>query len=480
MRLDIYSRKSSADGGKSVAQQEEDLGEGIADHGWAAGRTFTDDNRSASRYAVKPRESYDALVAHIAAGDCEAIGLWETARGGRREVTYFELLELCRAHETRIYVFTHDRLYDLARRSDWRALAQEVIDSADMSAKISEGSQRGKRKIAKLGRPDGRLLYGYEREYDPMTGEYLRQVEHPEQAPIVRRMAEAVVQRESASALARKLNAEGVPTAMGKQWRGRDIGRLVQNPAYVCKRVHRKEVLPDVEADWPNILDMDTWRTCCRILKDPDRLTHDTSDLKWFLTGVIPCGLDGCDGVLRVHRGAGARRYACVTCWRLAVSGEALDQYVTAVVRERLAKSDAKDLFLARSDGAALGHAEGEAKQLHAELAEWRALAKARKVSPASFADIEANLLPKVAQADAVVRRLTAPAPLPELEGIDVGARWFDFSPGIQREVVRLLMDIRILPAKVRGAPFTPQRLRNSRWAGDERTWGEIWAAERG
>lgn len=457
---DLYLRKSSADGGKSVSQQDDECSDGIDMRGWNVGRRFTDDNRSASRYARKPRERYEELVAHIRAGQCQILAMWETGRGGRREVTYFQLLELCREMGTRIYIFTHDRLYDLARRSDWRALAQEVIDSADLSGKISEGSQRGKRRLAMTGKPAGKVLYGYAREYDPTTGAYVRQVAHPDQAPIVKRMATELIKGDSGLEIARRLNTEGIPTAMGAQWRGRDVSRLLRNPAYVRGRIHKGVLLPSVEGDWPAILDEDTWKKCYRKLSDSGRVVvRETKTLKWYLTGVPRCGREDCDGVLRTARSGGAHRYEC-SCSRVTVKALDLEGYIDGLVKARLAKPDAKDLFLPRGDDHAVRVAEQEAAELGAELQQWRELAKARKVSAASFVEIEAGLLPKLAAAESKARSLAGPPPLPELEGVDVGAQWAELSPHIRREVVRLLMTISVLPARARGARFTPERVR--------------------
>jgi site-specific DNA recombinase len=356
---------------------------------------------------------------------------------------------------------THRKTYDLTNSRDWRTLADDGVDSADESNKISERSLSGKRRIAVAGKPAGKLLYGYLREYNPHTRAYIRQVEHPEQGPIIRRMAAAVVAGRKNTRIAAELNAEGVPRPSGEgRWRGRDIARYVTQPAYVRQRVHQKQVLPDVEADWPAILDLDTWRKCCALISAPGRLMHQGTDMKWFLTGVVACSIDGCDGRLRPHKGAGKRRYACHECWRLAVGGEELDAYVTAVVLERLRRSDAAELFHPQTDDTAVLAAEEDARALRVELAEWRALAVARKVSPASFAEIEAGLLPKLADAEARARELATPMTLPELEGIDVAAEWEHFGPRLQREIVCLLMQITLLPAPKRGAKFTPERVR--------------------
>lgn len=460
LTADLYLRKSSADGGKSVSQQDDECTDGITERGWAVGQRFTDDNRSASRYARRAREDYEALVKHIRAGACQIVALWETARGGRREVTYFELLELCRETGTKIYIYTHDRLYDLTRRSDWRSLAQEVVDSADLSAKISEGSQRGKRRLAMNGRPAGKLLYGYTREYNPTTGEYVRQIEHPEQAPVIRRMAAEVLSGVSGLEIARRLNAENIPTATGVRWQGPDIHRLLRNPAYVRGRIHRGELLPDVQGDWPAILDLDDWKACHRKLSDPSRIpARESGTLKWYLTNVPLCGRSDCDRTLRTARTNGAYRYTC-TCLRISVKATDLNGYIEQIVKSRLSRDDAQGLFLPRRDDVAVRRAEAEVHDLESSLREWRDLAKERKVSPTSFAEIEPDLVQQLAAARTKVEVLTGPPPLPELQGVDVASRWDDLAPAVQRAVVRILMTITVLPAAHKGARFSPDRVR--------------------
>lgn len=459
MRADIYARKSSADGGKSVAQQDDECSDGILEHGWEVGRRFTDDNRSASRYARQGRPDYEALVAHIASGQCEALALWEAARGGRREVNYFQLLELCRERGTKIYIFTHDRLYDLSRRADWRALAQEVIDSADLSAKISEGAQRGKRALARAGRPAGKLLYGYRREYDPATGAYVRQVEHPGQAPIVRRMAKRLIETHSCRRVAIELNEDNVPRLGGDtRWTGRDVHRYLSNPAYVQRRVHRGQRM-DGLADWPAILDMDTWTRCQAILRNPARNTREGgSELRWWLVGALTCGREGCGGQFRSHHGGRGNRYQCRECGRVAVKAEDLEKFIGAVVVERMGRPDAVRAFQPREDGSGLAAAEARVRVIEGELAEWRALAVARKVSAASFAEVEAGLLPQLDAARQEARTLAAPALPAELEGVDVAASWDDLSPILKRTVARWLMDITIMPTGG-GGKFRPERV---------------------
>lgn len=463
MRVDPYLRKSTADGGKSVGQQDDELTDGIVSEGWEVGRRFTDDNRSASRYARKTRERYEALLVHIASGACQAIGIWEVARGGRRESTYFELLELCRSRGTKIYVHTHGRLYDLTRRADWRVFAQEIVDAADYAAKISENSTRGKRVRARTGLPDGKPLDGYRTVRDGQGKAIGREIDE-QRAPIIRRMAREALAGRTSMAIARGLAADGVVRPCGTAFRGVDIGRIVTNPSYAAIRLYRIG-RPDeqrFEGAWEPIICREDHERLVAIFRDPGRRTQRGSELKWLLSGLAKCGREGCGAPMRPTRQNGARRYFCLACGRLTVTAEPVDEFVTEVVLERLDPSrhaDAGQLFTRPDSGAAAVAAEAELKDLSDRLSSFRAQAVAGKVTAESFSEIEAGLMPLIEAARATARRLSAPPALVELEGVDVHARWHDLSVRLRREVVRHLMTVTILPAARRGQRFNLDRV---------------------
>jgi site-specific DNA recombinase len=484
MLADLYLRKSSADGGKSVSQQDDETADALTDAGHTIGHRFTDDNRSASRYATKARANFAALLAHIRSGHCELLGVWEASRASRREFTFFELLEACRAAGTMIYVCTDDRAYDPRRRADWKALAQEAINAADYSAKISENTTRGKRQAAREGKPEGRQILGYVSTRDAL-GKVQGRAIVPDEALIIKRIARELladpVDGPNCSAVARGLNADGLKTKKGNAFKQCDISAIARNPTYAGLRTYRPTAASGAPVqlspgNWEPLIDPDDHRRLVGLLSDPARLKHRGVAPRWLLSGIARHGVPECAGVLRVSKISGAYRYRCAVCFGLSVKADSLEEFVTTLLLKRLSRPDALAAFRPRPDDAAVATAKQQLADLNGELAQWMHLAKVRKVSPASFAEFEADLLPQIDRADAAVKRLEAPTGTedPDLDLVDVPAKWSGFSINTKRRYVRTLIDVRVSPAGARGRRFSAARLRESRWVGDDRTWGEI------
>jgi site-specific DNA recombinase len=470
MISDFYGRKSTEDGGQSVASQEDVWRSDCEDEGLQLGRIFADPGLSASRFAEKPRPDYDALVAHIRAGNCQVLSMWATTRGSRDLAGWATLLDLCRKKGTLIRVISHKRTYDVRLRRDWRTLADEGVDAADESEKISENITRGKRTAAAKGRPAGRLTYGFTREYDG-AGRYVKQVIDPAQAAVVREIVAAVIAGKPLYALARSLNARQQPAPEGGRWQSAHMGRIASNPAYAALRVHRGEVVG--KADWPAIIEERDHYAVLATLRAPNRRVSRGTVLRWPLSGVPLCGK--CEaGKLRVHRGGAARTYNCPQCQRTSVNGDALDDFVQRSVRTRLRQLDALEAFAPVADDAQLVAAQKEEKALRNQMDSYYDAG----LSAAGLVAMEARLLPAIAEASARVKRLSVPAPLRELAGVDVAGTWDDLPVATQRAVIEAVCTLRVDAAVIGRPRFDKWRLAGSRWTGDTVTWGEKWAAE--
>ena len=124
--------------------------------------------------------------------------------------------------------------------------AQTLID-------IAKNTRRGEEARVRLGRSFGRPAYGYRmiRRLRP-DGEPDRGLREPDPAtaPVVRRIFEAYCAGHSPRAIARQLNAEGIPGPDGIPWNDATIrGRpkrgdgILRNPIYVGRLVwgrHKK------------------------------------------------------------------------------------------------------------------------------------------------------------------------------------------------------------------------------------------------
>lgn len=474
--VDLYLRKSTKDERRSVERQLADLTEAAEAEGFRIGQVFCDPDFSASRYRRRERPDFAALTEHIRSGRCSIIGIAEASRGSRDHPEGAAFLSLCRERGVRIWVSTHERVYDLSRRRDYRALADELLDAADESEKISERVLSGKRKAAREGKPPGRLQYGFTRVYDG-GGRFVRQEAHPQEAPVVAEMVRRIAEGDSLAAIARDLNEWGLTMPGGAPWHGRFIRQMVLRPSYAGRLVHQgQDVGP---ASWEPIVDVAQWRKAVAVLTRPERRTTTRgTELAHWLTNAATCGTCRITK-LRANTGGsgGTVKYLCDRCG-MTVSAVALESFVEKVLLARLGRPDAASIFAARTDDAATTAAQGEVDALEAELAEWRELAKARKVSPASFAEFEADLLPRIETAQEKIRRLTVPPEHADLSMTGVPARWPGFPAELKRRYVRALVELVVHPAARRGPVFDPARLGSSRWTGDTLIWAEHWEAE--
>jgi site-specific DNA recombinase len=474
---DIYGRKSTDDRGKSVADQLVEAEEAIGEHGWTLGRTFADDNRSASRFARREREDFTQLLAHIGSGACELLILWESSRGSRKLAEWAALLDLVRERGVLIYVVSHGRTYDCRISRDWKILATDGVDAHAESNLISDRALRGKRRSAAAGRPAGKLQFGYRRVYND-AGEFVKQVEHPEQAALIREAARRVLAGEACNAIAADFNARGIPGPRGGRWDLTQIKRLCVMPGYAGLRQHQGQVIG--KAAWEGIHDEQTYADLLARLTDSRRCTTRNTSLRHVLSGLLTCSL--CGALHRVLKNRGYLCYTCTGCMKTSVRTVTVQAYVEDLVLARLERTDAADLFAVSEQAADDVAAEEDlAAGLQARLTPFYGLAAAGKLSAAGLAAIEAELLPQIDAAKAranAARTGAVPGPIRKLVGAP-RERWQELTLYQRREAIGLIIaELKVSPVGRGKRVFDPRRLGESRWAGDEVTWAQHWDAE--
>jgi DNA invertase Pin-like site-specific DNA recombinase len=471
MRAVIYCRVSKDKRDRASVQQQEDESRlAVAALGWTVAEILIDNDVSASRHARKEREFYPALLQLLRDGKADVLVLWETSRGDRDNTRWSALLDLCRDQGVKIHVVAHQRTYDLNVPRDWKELANDGVDNAYASEETRMRILRDVRANAVKGLPHGKLPYGYTRTYTDRKV-FIAQVEQPEQAGVVRECGRRVAAGESLYSIAQDLNERAIPAPRGGHWIPTQIKRLVTNPRYVGQRVHQGVVVG--EAVWAGILDEQVWAECVRRMADPRRqIVRDTS-LKHLLSGSLkaPCGAK-----MRVQTNRGYLTYVCSADYCTAVRTVPAEDLVTEMIVARLEDPDVLRRLAEAEHGDSAG-AEQEADEKQRRLDEFVDSAATGGISPAALAKIEARLVPEIA--DARRRALAVPVPqlLREVAGPDARARWDRLDLGQQRWLIDRLAELRVTKT-VRGSRFSDWRLADSRWIGDERTWGEHWTAE--
>ncbi|WP_433229006.1 recombinase family protein [Micromonospora sp. CA-248260] len=470
MRAVIYTRVSSDPNnlGRSVEEQEADCRAVCQREGWQVVRVFSDNDRSASRYAKKERPQYKALRAYLEAGKADVLVMWEGSRAQRDLEAYLSLRNLC-AREGIGYSYS-GRLYDLTRTDDRFTTGLDALLAEREADLTRDRVLRAVRANAAAGKPHGRLLYGYRREYGD-GGQYVAQVPHEGHAAVIREAARRVASGETCYSIAQDFNARGIPTPRGGSngWSLSQIGRMLRNPGYIGKRVYLGKIVGD--ADWPAIIDDETYALCQSILTSPKRRTQRDTAVRHLLTGVAVC--DVCGGRTRVQKNRTHHAYICMVGFCVSVKIEVLDRFVVAVLMARLSRPDALDLLAPPEDLGEVEKAQQEAAEKRARLDEWYAAAARNEITPGGLAVIERTLLAEIEDADQRAQHVDVPPLVRDLVGPDVEQRWGRLTVGQQRQVVSLLLELRVGKTYRGARSLDPARLGNSRWRGDSRTWAE-------
>lgn len=355
----IYARISSDQAGEGlgVQRQVEDCRKLAANLGWEVGEEYVDNDFSA--YSGKPRPSYLRMLADLASGARDGVLVYHLDRLTRRPRELEEFLEVIDAAKVRTIRFVAGD----ADLGSGDGLLVARIMGAVAAGESAAKSRRVKRKMlqnAQLGLPHGRSLRPFGFEDDAIT-------HRPDEAAIVRELAERFVAGESLRSLCTDLDARGIRTVKGSPWQTHSLRLVLSSPRAAGLRAHNGEVIG--EAVWDPILIEDLHRRVLAAIESR-RVSGRRAPRAYLLSGLLRCGK--CGGTLYSSRRVDSRRYVCLSgpdhrgCGGLTVVAPPLEELVTAYALFRLDSPAIADAVAGR------GSADAEASRLSAELAEER------------------------------------------------------------------------------------------------------------
>lgn len=459
---------------KSIDEQINEAEQDVRDHDWRITERYSD-GVSASRYSKRARKGWDSVLADIDAQRIDVLVLWESSRGDRRLADWAAMLDLCRDHGVRIWVVTHGRLYDMANSRDWKTMAEEGVASADESNKTSDRQRRAMAAQARAGRPQGKVRYGFERVYDPHSPkrELIEQRAHGEQAPIVAELYRRTLDLEPLKMIVDDFNSRGIPSPAGGTWTRQTARGILTNIDYSGRRELRGEIYPAI---WPAIVPEADWLAVQRILGDPKRIQTRPASQRWLMSylALCVCETGFCASPAKPGRARALYRCPDKGCTSILAHmdpppSELLMNGLDGFVSEQVVMFVATRLQLRppSNDAAALA-ARTEVEILRARLEEWRISAAHGETSPASLAQIEAQI--KADMVKAQRREMEASAPRVLLDLVDgaggdlpvIHERWDSMPIPARREIISTLVTVHVEPATRRGTrlnPFDPNRV---------------------
>jgi len=445
-RAAIYLRVSLDSTGEQLAvrRQREDCRKIATDRGWTVVGEYVDNSVSAS--GKKARKDYDRMVEAYKADEFEALVCWDLDRLTRNPRQLEDWIEA--AQDRGLLLVTANGEADLSTDAG-RLFAR--IKASVARAEIERKGARQRRAAlqrAEHGRPPiGVRLTGY-----TVAGAL---VEH--EATVVREMFERFHAGESLHSIAAAFNEAGIATRNGRRWNPSTIRSILVNPRY-CGRAVYCGAANGHQGGWESIVDETLWDLVNARLADPRRRKQVGTHRKHLGAGLYLC--DVCGLPVRSHGGGGVLRYRCPE-GHLIRSAAPIDEAVLRVLRGVLARREFAGLLAVPESGEARKIAD-EVKRLRGRLVQTEADYDNDVIDGLRYKTKTEKLKADLEKAERAQARLLAGsgAASPVLSAPDPVAAFDKAALGTQREILGLLMEVRLLPALRGRKGFDPDTVK--------------------
>ncbi len=321
MKAAIYSRFSTdKQTESSIADQVRVCTERADKEGHAITHRFEDQGISGA--ATGNRPGFQQMIAAGLAREFDVLYVMDLTRLARSQADLAKAIDRLTAKGVRI--LTVQNGYDSARKGHKLQVGLEGIIGEAFREMISEKTSAALESRAKAGRPTGGRAFGYTSQNELAEAE----------APIVTEIFERYAAGESQHAIARDLNARGVPTPRGRPWYVSAIHALLHNERYLGRLVWNRTAWrkdPDTgkrlrtdRADHEHVVTIredlrlvsdETWARV-RARDTPATYGSHNARPKYPLSGLLLCAECGKAMTLAGgtnSRGYGVQRYVCST-----------------------------------------------------------------------------------------------------------------------------------------------------------------------
>jgi DNA invertase Pin-like site-specific DNA recombinase len=456
-RAAIYVRisKDRTGEGAGVTRQEEDCRALAKKRRLQVVQVFVDNDTSA--YSKKPRPGYEALLNAIQAKAVQAVIVWHVDRLYRRMHDLERYIDVCQPNDVPTFPVQSSPI-DLttpAGRLGARTLGSFAQYESEQKA---ERQRRANLQRAQQGKNFAtKRCFGFE-----PGNVTLRAAE----ADPIRDAYQALLDGSTVAAIARRWNAAGLATPQsGNPWDGSTVSQLMRGPRMGGMRVYQGKIVTGSDgqpvcAEYPGIVDQDTWHAAQSILRDPSR--SFPSGPKLLLSGIAVCGICG-SKMLSGGTRNGRRRIRCSQFMgHVYRESEPIEELVVRVVLGYLARPDIKSQLL---------HSPEEDRHQVTQIR--KALADLQQRADAIVAGFVEGTINEFQYRDALKRfarqRSELEAQMPQSSGTaarrladapDPSRLWDELDPDEKRRVIDELVEVRVLPTGTKEATYLDWRRR--------------------
>lgn len=393
LRACIYCRisdDSRGGAGIGVAGQEADCRTLATRLGASVVEVFVDNDVSA--YTGKPRPEYERLLARLGTGAFDVVLAWHPDRLHRSPLELEEWIKRADAADVPVHT-VQAGLYDLSTptgRMNARLVGVVARFESEHKGERVAAAMRHKRERGES--TGGARAFGY----------VSHDVVHDGEAELVRWAYRQFLAGASMGSIVKAFNDAGVTTARGVRWTSRTLRWVLLRPRNAGLNSYKGVITGP--APWPPLVDLETFEAAASILR---ARTRPAQIRKGLLSGIVRCGVDGCDGAGNLTTLGPPNRLVVYRCRNnpahFGRKRTLVDDYVTGWVLRLLDDPAALASFTTPSPA---GHAD-----------ELLALRERR----ASIASLIAQGLLPVAEAEQQARRLASRIAELEASRLDPG-----------------------------------------------------------
>ncbi len=358
------------------------------------------------------------------------------------------------------------------------------IDMARMMVTMANKQSRDTARRVKEGRErnwgesyqGGRRPFGYVPDTDT---EHLHRklLIVPDESELILKWADQILkQGVSLKAILREIRQNGIPSASGGKWNGRTLKQVLTKPTVAGLAAHTSKIKDETTGEtrkvttlkpaeaWDAILDEDTWKKLCEKLNNSPADANRGNEPKHLLTGIATCGICN-DGTSVRANGSGTLRgkkgYQCEKIAHIHRNIELVDAWVERNVTAYISKYGPDILKPEPIQDINADALRAEAKELRKRQNEQLDLHSEGLIDKSQLQRKLREFKDRLTIIDAQLAQADKPDPIPEFRHHGPTRKiWASLSLPRKRAIIRMLVDITMLPTGRRGPGFDPDSVK--------------------
>lgn len=432
-RACLYLRQSADVTGErlAVTRQRSDCIKLATRLGLGIVAEYEDNDTSASTGRRRP--GYEQMLGAVERGDIDVVIAWHVDRLTRNLRDLEQLIDVTQAHAVKVATVSGD----LDLTTDSGRLVGRILASV---AKGEVERKSARQKLANLQRAEagkpaaGRRAYGYAPNGLDVV---------PEEARVVREAFRRFLAGDGLRTIATDLNARGSVTSRGVAWTPGTLRLMLKNPRYAALRTHRGEVVGS--AVWKPLVSTEDHHATLARLADPSRRNAVGPPRRYLLSGIARCRV--CKEPLAGawNKARGHAIYRCPSRRHVSRLQQPIDEWIEAIVVERLSRPDAVHLFASPERADEVEPLRREEARLLARLDDLSGAYAADEITREQLAAGSRRLRDSLTSVQEQMGRLIRVEDALDLvSSTDVGEAWRALALDRQRRIVRVLLDIEV------------------------------------